>query len=62
MVRKDVSFEDIVKQLKGDLDMNIFRLAFNLKVSDGLIYRRLTEKGYDGITDLKKAICDGELY
>lgn len=57
--RINVEFKDIVKAFKEDITLNIYKLSFKLKCSDGVIYRRITEEGYNGLTDLKEAIKDG---
>lgn len=61
MICKDITFEDIVKELKQDSRINIFKLTLNLGCSTGLIYRRITAEGYDGLSDLKIDIILGKL-
>jgi DeoR/GlpR family transcriptional regulator of sugar metabolism len=59
--RKDIEFEDIVKLLKEDVKLNIYKLCHRLNCSDSLIYRRIIENDYDGLTDLKEAVNNGNL-
>lgn len=61
MKMNSVNFNDIVDSLKLNIDQNIFELCFNLRCSDGVIYRRLISKGFRGISPLKDAIKKGEL-
>lgn len=56
-----ITFENIVYELKKDIDQNIFKLCAVLDCSENLIYRRVTRAGYDGLRPLKEAIRNGEL-
>lgn len=59
--RKSIEFKDIVSLLKEDIKLNIYKLCHKLQCSDSLIYRRIVENEYDGLTDLKEAIRNGDL-
>jgi len=61
MKKNSVNFVDIVESLKINLDQNIYELCFNLGCSDGVIYRRLINNGYRGISPLKDAIRESKL-
>ena len=56
-----ITFEDIVSELKRDLNQNIFKICAVLNCSENLVYRRITRAGYDGIRDLKDAIRNSKL-
>lgn len=56
-----MKFEDIVYELRTNPKMNIYQLKAKLKCSQGLIYSRITEKGFNGLKDLKIAILKGEI-
>lgn len=56
-----ITFEDIVNELKRDINMNIFKICAVLSCSENLIYRRITRAGFDGIRDLKEAIRNSKL-
>ncbi len=56
-----ITFENIVGELKRDINQNIFKLCAVLNCSENLVYRRITRAGFDGIRDLKEAIRNGKL-
>ena len=60
MINK-VEFSDIINEFKKDINLNIYQLCFNLQCSDGVIYRRITAKGFKGLTDVKRALNGGLL-
>ncbi len=59
--RNKLSFEDIVKELSNNPEMNIYELIQRLKCSQTLLYSRITENGYRGLKDLKISILKGEI-
>lgn len=56
-----VTFEDIVNKIKENPKININKLAFSLGCSEVTIYRRLLSNNYDGVTDLKRDIKNGNI-
>ena len=59
--RINIEFKDIVDALKQDIGLNIYKLSYKLGCSDGVIYRRIVENEYNGLTDLKEGIRNGDL-
>lgn len=61
MRKSKITFENIVETLKEDIGQNIFELTYKLQCSNTLIYSRLIEKGFKGLSQLKDAIEEGKL-
>ncbi len=56
-----VTFYDIVKLLKEDINLNVYEICFKLGCGEGTLYRRMIHEKYRGLSQLKDAIRKGEL-
>lgn len=61
MLRSDIEFEDILKELKENPEIKVYEIANKYGVTTRTVFNRVNSAGYPGIKSLLIAVLKEEL-